>query len=172
MVARWYDLSGGGAGQTVTDSLRQREDESLEDLLLRGTESIAGAINESWKRANLISFDQQQSIVAEVPLDSLQRWQQVRSSLQSVSMINGVQLRLLNRRAALVEVSFLGAVDQLQLALSQRDLRLSEDRAGGVWRIAAAGYAPPAAPSSQPAPAEYGIENDSTGSDAGESEAE
>jgi hypothetical protein len=140
VVARWYDLASGGTGQQVTDSLRQSEGESLEDLLYRGAESVAEAINESWKQANLLSFQQYQSIIAEVPLDGLRRWREVRRSLAGVSMIDGVDLRALNRRAALVEVSFFGDVGQLQLALSQQDLSLSSDAAMGIWRIASFDY--------------------------------
>jgi hypothetical protein len=140
VVSRWYDLTGGSAGQQVSQSLRQREGEDLEDLLYRGAASVSQEINESWKQANLLSFDQQQIIIAQVPLDGLQRWQQVRSRLSGISMIDAVKLRELNRRYALVEVFFFGDPGQLQLALSQRDLSLSSDPDMGVWLISASGY--------------------------------
>ncbi|MDX1711697.1 MAG: DUF2066 domain-containing protein [Rhodovibrionaceae bacterium] len=171
VLARWYDLSGGGAGQTVTDSLRQREGEALEDLLYRGADSIASAINESWKQANLISFDQQQSLIAEVRVNGLRQWQQVRSRLQSVSMINGLQLRSLNRLAAMIELSYFGGVDQLQLALSQRDLTLFSDSAAGIWRIAASGSAA-AEPTTGLQPGDSSLQGGTAGAASDESEAE
>ena len=98
--------------------------ESLEDLFVRAAQETAAAVEDAWIDANLLRFGEEQVIVVSVPLGGLGDWVEVRSRLDRVPVISGFELRSLRRRAAVVELAFIGDEDQLADSLAQRDLVL------------------------------------------------
>ncbi len=95
--------------------------------------AAAGALEEDWKRRNLLRFGRPGRIVARLALERLADWVAVRERLRSVAPLRRLQLVAVSRREAAVRMEFYGTVEQLRLALAQRDLAL-EARADS-WRL-------------------------------------
>lgn len=95
--------------------------------------AAAEALEEDWKRRNLLRFGRPGRIVARLPLQRLADWVAVRERLRSVAPLRELRLIAVSRREAAVRMEFYGTVEQLRLALVQRDLDL--DARAGSWRL-------------------------------------
>ncbi|RDD62799.1 DUF2066 domain-containing protein [Ferruginivarius sediminum] len=131
--------------RTFVDNVRQREGESLEDMLGRAVAKVAREVEEAWKRANLLRFEAEQGMSVEVPIAGLDEWVSVRRRLESIPLIGAASLRLMTRDLAEVDLTYYGDTEQLRLALAQSDLTLKEGGASG-WTLTAAGSAASSAP--------------------------
>ncbi len=98
--------------------------ESLDELFIRAAQETAAAVEDAWIAANSLRFGEEQMMIVSVALEDLNDWVAVRSRLDGVPVVSGFQLRSLRRRAAMVELSFIGDEDQLADSLAQRDLVL------------------------------------------------
>jgi hypothetical protein len=110
--------------RTLVDNVQQRAEESLEHMLARAADRVARDVEETWKRANLLRYEETARLEVEVPLDGLQRWVAVRRRLAQVARVQSVALDALTRKTAHLELSHVGAREQLALALRQADLVL------------------------------------------------
>jgi hypothetical protein len=128
----------GGGSQPVTQTWRPNPGESREDLLARAAEGVAGAVEEAWKRENLLRFGQQATLAVSVPVQSLEDWVAVRERLSGIAAIQRADLIALDRTQARLELRYVGDPAQLKLALAQRDLVLDEGGAGWTLRRRAA----------------------------------
>lgn len=124
--------------RTFVDQLRQRQGESGEDMLARAVDMVAQAIEESWKRANLLHFEDEATLLVEVPLTGLDQWLEARRRLRAVPMVGEMRLRAITRELAELELVYYGDIEQLKLALAQSDLQLAEGGAAG-WVLTASG---------------------------------
>ncbi len=92
-------------------------------------EQVVAALEDDWKRANLVSRDARASIAVLIPVeDSFRRWLAIRRQIESIGIVRDVMVRRLSRQEALVDIVMVGDVDQLRTALRQRDLELHQGR--------------------------------------------
>ncbi|MGB0682411.1 MAG: DUF2066 domain-containing protein [Magnetovibrionaceae bacterium] len=114
----------GPSGAPVEQSRRYpaADGETAEDLLNRAASEIAAELGETWKQANLIDASREAFIPVVVPLQSLGDWLDVKQRLDSVTLIRDLQLILLARDRARVNLLYAGSEDQLRLALDQAGL--------------------------------------------------
>ena len=112
--------------------------ESQEALLQRAATTVAADIQSGWKQETAAKFDQQGSLTATAPITGLDDWVKLRDSLASVGTIRKVDLVALSRQEAVVQINYLGSVDQLQASLSALGLSLARGDAmsNGSWRLA------------------------------------
>ncbi|MFC4351634.1 DUF2066 domain-containing protein [Fodinicurvata halophila] len=112
------------------DSISRREGEELSQALSRAAEEVSSALHDIWKEENVLRFDQQETLLAEVPVRSLEDWARVQRSLGSTSAVLEYDVVRLTRSEGVVRVVFFGGTDQLSQALAREDLRLvpSDDR--------------------------------------------
>ncbi len=130
--------------QTWVQNLRQRPAEDAEAFFRRGVKTVAQAVEDAWKRANLLRFDTEQSLRVSVPIAGLEQWADVRARLAGLPVIRRSALRSLSRQQAELDLTFFGATQQLRRTLAQNDLvlRKGED---GRWLLGPAGSAAGAA---------------------------
>lgn len=118
-------------------------------LATRAAGSIADTFQEDWKRTTSVDYGQQASLNVTVPFSNLSEWVGIRKQLTTLTLIQKLQVDELNMGAAKIKLDYAGKVDQLQAALSQRNLYLTPD-ATGNWTLsrnaAATAAASPAAP--------------------------
>lgn len=153
----------GDASGSVSDRVTQGEDEDLVSTLQRAASRIAASYQESWKQENVLRFGSQSDLVADVPIDSLDQWMAIRSRLESVPQVRGIEIIFLSRGASRVRLTYLGDTDSLTRVLAQRDLSL-QPPSGGNWTLLLAdgagtlsqGGAPMTEPSPMNAPAVEG----------------
>lgn len=129
--------------------------EQLDGVLTQVAGRIWQAAETKWKQRNTIRFGYENVLPARADFRSLREWAELRRRLESVNMVRGVTVGRLNRDGARLSVAYQGAIEQLEIALSQFDLTLQP--AGDVWRIALAeplpenAAAPGRAPGAPPA---------------------
>jgi hypothetical protein len=117
--------------RTLVDNVQQQRDEPLAEMLARAADRVARDVEETWKRANLLDFDQRNRLQVEIPIDGLDRWVTVRERLERVARIETFSVTAMTRTLARLEIAYYGERRQLALALQQNDLVLERTNADG-----------------------------------------
>ncbi|MGB0747902.1 MAG: DUF2066 domain-containing protein [Magnetospiraceae bacterium] len=92
------------------------------------------ALEESWKQATLIRYEVRSSLAARVPVETLGEWVSIRDGLATLPVIQETEVVSLSPGEARIMVHYLGEIDQLVLALAQRNLILEETLGDWVLR--------------------------------------
>ena len=119
----------------IVETFTAASPDGLEELLARAAEVVAVAVEENWKRDNILRFDRQGDITVAVPIERLEDWLEVRKRLQRVAFIRRSDLVYLSRGEARARLRFIGEVEQLALALAQSDLILSREASSWILRL-------------------------------------
>jgi len=149
VVTRRYN--DGRAGGTSRDKLVQVTGEPYDALLRRAADRIGTAVQETWKQQYLLQFGNQRSLLAFIPLGSLDDWLTVRRRLEGVAAIQQTGLVAMSRQEAQLEITFVGDEQRLTRALAQRDLFLAL-RADSNWELTLADKPRPLPPAGTPLP--------------------
>jgi hypothetical protein len=120
------DLTAGASAQSG---------QSFDDLLAAAARAASIAVEENWRTRNSVTFGTVGQLTALVPITALKDWLTVRERLNGVSLIERVDLQAITRDRAQVTLYYAGQQNQLRLAMSQRDLSLTQQ--SGVWVIGA-----------------------------------
>ena len=134
------DGEASAAGRALTLSLRRiaagdepavartligRTGESERALLERGTDRVVALLEDAWKAANLIRYDEDHVLQATVPIASLGEWVSIQRRLGALAMVAAVEIDSLSLREGRLTLRYHGSADQLRLALDQSDLALT-----------------------------------------------
>ena len=119
--------------QTIVTTVLANANETADAMFERAKRETADLIEDNWKRANLIQFEQNSVLVAEMPLKSLREWVEAQKRFRNVAQIQRVDLVLMSREEARFNVFYLGDASQLKLALAQQNLNLVEEE--GAWTL-------------------------------------
>ena len=134
------DGEASAAGRALTLSLRRiaagdelavaqtligRAGESERSLLERGTDRVVTLLEDAWKAANLIRYDEDHVLQATVPIASLGEWVSIQRRLAALAMVGVVEIDSLSLREGRLTLRYHGSADQLRLALDQSDLALT-----------------------------------------------
>jgi len=111
--------------------------EDTRDFLKRAADTISGEIASNSKKNPSASYDQQASLAASVPIESIGEWVRVRDRLASVQAVRRVDLLSLNRHEAKIRIKYVGSSDQLRSSLAEVDLGL--DGTDPIWRLQLSG---------------------------------
>jgi hypothetical protein len=95
--------------------------------------AVAGQVNAEWKQANVLQFDQQNTMDVTLTIARLADWLDIRGRLETLSVIRAVELRELSQSAALLRVRYLGTPEGMAFALRHAQLDLEETSEG--WKI-------------------------------------
>lgn len=101
------------------------EDETPEAFHIRLAQTALEAIEEDWKRENLIQFGVSGTLPVNLLIDDLKDWIAVRKRLEGVAIINKVELALMSRDTVQINLHYVGQLDQLINSLRQVDLDLT-----------------------------------------------
>ena len=149
-------VGGIADGQSLVRTVTPDPASSDADLLSIAARAATSEIQEAWKTENLISPGFETRVAVIVPIVSFDNWLELRKGLDQVSSVSRRELLRISRNEALMDVWINGDVDQLALALKQKDFILMESQDG--WLLYKEGtdlperYLPE--PSSAPAPVE------------------
>ena len=100
-------------------------------MLGRAAEEIVLDIEDNWKRDNLIQAGVDNVVAVTARIDGLKSWLEMRKRLESVAVIRTIDLRLISKTEARMNIYFTGVPEQLALAMEQADLGLLS--AGSHW---------------------------------------
>ena len=115
--------------------------DALDEVLAVAAGATRKQIEEEWKEANLLRFDREDSLAAEIPFTSLAEWLDIHGRLTDIALVRKVDVVALSPRFARVVVDYLGDARQLvgALANSGLDLRREAERWILRWRGDATG---------------------------------
>jgi hypothetical protein len=90
-----------------------------------------------WTRANLLRFDEARSLQVAAPISGLADWVTIRDRLSRVAAIQTRDLLSLSRSQAVLQLDYVGDINQLSTALAQVDLALEQAPPGGLtpWTL-------------------------------------
>ena len=145
-----YNADGSRDGAPATRTITV-EGNDADAQWRNAAAGMAEGIEDAWKRANLIRFDAEHSLVTTVPLSALGDLLEVRQRLAGVSFLRSYDVLYLARDTAQFRLNFFGDERQLSIALAQNDLTLEQDATGWVLRKRGAPVRA-SAPSSLPQP--------------------
>ncbi|MDH5749325.1 MAG: DUF2066 domain-containing protein [Rhodospirillales bacterium] len=130
-----YIVRYGAARQNtpIVKKFVSAPEEPLNNLLKRAAISLSLEIENNWKKDNLLQFGHPAVIAVKVPIKSLNEWLKVRNNLGRVAVIRRLDLVLLARDEAHVNLHFIGETEQLAVALEQADLYLAQEE--GTWTL-------------------------------------
>jgi hypothetical protein len=111
--------------------------ETIESAWPRIAAVAATAIEERWKAEVATQGGSTTLLRAAIPVTHLSQWVAVRRRLAEVAAVRHVDLLVLGRGGAVVEIRHEGSTETLRTALAQRDLALREE--GGAWTLSLAG---------------------------------
>ena len=140
--------------RAVQKTLIGREGESEQALLARGTDMVVTLLEDEWKDANLIRYDDQRVLRATVPIASLGEWVSIQQRIAALAMVASVGIDSLSLREGRLTLRYHGTEDQLRLALGQGDLDLAPEADRWVLRLQAEQPEPPAPDTAQPGESE------------------
>ena len=140
-----------GDGRAVQKTLIGREGESERALLARATDRVVALLEDDWKAANLIRYEEQHALHVIIPIASLGEWVSIQRRLSTLAMVAAVEIDSLSRHVARLTLRYHGTADQLRLALGQADLDLAPEEYGWWLRQRAAPLEPaePAVPAAE-----------------------
>ena len=130
--------------QAIVSGVTGRPGEAVEAVLRRAAAQVADEIEDQWKADNLIQFERSEIVAVVLPITSLGDWVTARSRLRGVAVVDRIDLVLLSRDEARLNIRYLGDIGQLALALAQADLGLREE--GGSWILELGSGAAPRPP--------------------------
>lgn len=136
-----YTPGSAGSQQTWIGSYAAAAGESDGDLMARAIAGIDGQVEEAWKAANILNYQETATLVATVPASGLEGWVAVRRQLTGIPAIERTEILSLDQQGARIAIHYYGDATQLRLALAQRDLELSGN--GPDWVLARRGGSVP-----------------------------
>ena len=90
-------------------------------------------LQESWKDQNILDHSVLNRLAVSTPIMGLNEWLTIQQKLRSIPAVKEMQVRELTIERAFWEFSFVGKLEQLSVALEQRDLILQN--MDGYWSI-------------------------------------
>lgn len=107
--------------------------EATADAWPRIAKAAADAIEENWKAEVLVQGGEIAVLRATVPVSDLTEWVTLRRRIGEVATVKRMDVLVLGRGGAIVELQHEGGEEGLRTALAQRDLSLIAQESG--WRL-------------------------------------
>jgi hypothetical protein len=114
-------------------SLAVSSSQPLDATLGVAVEQIQASLDEQWKSANLLRFDQGGVMVVGVPIARLADWVAVKQSLARLPEVTDVEMRSFARDRVGLEIRYIGDEVHLEQALARLGLALT--REGESWLL-------------------------------------
>ncbi|HAQ32987.1 MAG TPA: hypothetical protein DCP05_02670 [Rhodospirillaceae bacterium] len=110
--------------------------ETIDNLLNHAVAGVAVQVEENWKRDNLMQLDsRQESLIVSIPITGIKYWTDLSKRLDSIAFIRRKEVLSLTRSEVIVGLHFVGSTAQLELALAQSDLNLSQGDTSWILRL-------------------------------------
>jgi hypothetical protein len=121
-------------------SLAVSPSQPLDATLGLAVEQIQASLDERWKGANLLRFDQGGVMLVGVPIARLADWVAVKQSLARLPEVTDVEMRSFARDRVGLEIRYIGDEVHLEQALARLGLALM--REGESWLLQPTGASP------------------------------
>jgi hypothetical protein len=111
----------GGPGQT------------LEEVMTEAVVGLQDTLDERWKAANLLRYDQAGIMVVDIPIARLSDWVEISRGLEGLTEVAGVEIATFARDNVRANIRYIGDQFRLEEALGRIGLGLS--REGDTWLL-------------------------------------
>jgi hypothetical protein len=122
------------------ETLRGRPGQTLEELLAEAVRGLQDSLDERWKSANLLRFDQAGLMVVDIPIAALSDWVGINRGLESLPEVSQVEVASFARDKVQAQIRYIGDQFRLEQALARLGLALS--REGESWLLLPTGANP------------------------------
>lgn len=121
-----YTLSENRAEYANSMEIRHRGSESNGELFARAALSVKDKLQRLWKSMTIVDPGETNEITVRVGFSGLDEWVETKSALDRIKMLDGYTIESLNPEEAYINIKFKGDETRLRLALSQKNLVLSQ----------------------------------------------
>jgi Uncharacterized protein conserved in bacteria (DUF2066) len=122
------------------ETIRGRPGQTLDELLGEAVRGLQTSLDERWKSANLLRFDQAGLMVVDIPIAALADWVGINRGLESLPEVSQVEIASFARDNVRAQIRYIGDQFRLEQALAKLGLTLS--REGESWRLLPIGRSP------------------------------
>lgn len=115
------------------------------EALERAATRVVEAVENDWKRRNLVRSDELSRLSVAVPLADLAGWVQIRRALSGLPEVRALEVGLFSRELVRLTIGYIGELGDLVAAVERLGLMLTEENDGWLLRPAGvqAGYPAP-----------------------------
>jgi hypothetical protein len=114
-------------------TLRAAPDQDQEELLAEAVRRLQDSLDERWKEANLLRFDQAGLMVVDIPISELAEWVRINQGLQALPEVSQIDIATFARDLVRAHIRYIGDEVGLEDALLRLGLMLS--REGETWQL-------------------------------------
>jgi hypothetical protein len=107
--------------------------QTLDDLMAEAVIGVQDSLDEQWKSANLLRYDQRAVMVVDIPIAQLSDWVEISRGLDGLTEVTDVEIATFARDKVRAQISYIGDQVGLEEALGRVGLALS--REGESWRL-------------------------------------
>jgi len=122
-------------------SLRGEPGQTLPDLLGEAVTRLQDNLDERWKAANLLRFDEAGLMVVEIPITRLSDWVDINRGLENLPEVSEVDVATFSQQNVRAQIRYIG--DEFSLEEALRRLGLTLSREGDRWLLQPTGGASP-----------------------------
>lgn len=122
-------------------SLRGEPGQTLPDLLGEAVTRLQDSLDERWKAANLLRFDEAGLMVVEIPIARLSDWVDINRGLENLPEVSEVDVAAFSQQNVRAQIRYIG--DEFSLEEALRRLGLTLSREGDRWLLQPTGGASP-----------------------------
>ena len=127
------DVRRGGIQGNPPETLEGHPGQTLEGLMAEAVIGLQDTLDERWKEANLLRYDQAASMLVDVPIEQLADWVEISRGMEGLTEIVGIEIASFARENVRAHIRYLGDQFRLEEALGRIGLGLS--REGESWRL-------------------------------------
>jgi Uncharacterized protein conserved in bacteria (DUF2066) len=128
------EVRRSGIGQAnPPETLVARSEETLEDLMAEAVVGLQDSLDERWKSANVLRYDQAATMVVDIPIAQLADWVEISRGLQGLSEVDQVDIATFARNNVRAQIRYIGDQVRFEEALGRVGLALS--RRGESWLL-------------------------------------
>ncbi|MGH6899901.1 MAG: DUF2066 domain-containing protein [Geminicoccaceae bacterium] len=118
---------------TPPETLVARPGETLEALMAEAVVGLQDSLDERWKSANLLRYDQAGTMVVDIPIARLSDWVEISRGLQGLTEVDRVDITMFARNNVRAQIRYIGDQIGFEEALGRLGLALS--RKGESWLL-------------------------------------
>ncbi len=122
------------------ETVRGRPEQTLDDLLGEAVRGLQNSLDERWKNANLLRYDQAGIMVVDIPITALSDWVGIDKGLESLPEVSQVEIATFARNNVRAQIRYIG--DQFRLEQALAGLGLGLSREGDLWLLRPTGESP------------------------------
>jgi hypothetical protein len=107
--------------------------QTLEQLMAEAVVGLQDSLDERWKSANLLRYDQGGVMVVDIPIARLSDWVEISRGLDGLTEVTDVEIATFARDKVRAQIRFIGDQFRLEEALGRIGLALSKE--GESWQL-------------------------------------